>query len=310
MMDTCFATRKAKRFWTLGWEKREIDGLDTYTHGGGIFGFSTRIGYIPEKNISIIILSNLVKEIKFDEIYSAKFSFVDEITENIIKILNNKQVTYLPVPKGKADKKVCGTYKFDETHTATVSIRNDSLFLSTNSKDDFTVFDYNYNKEIIDTTECQFICKQFAKSILVGNFDDFEQYASEEMKKRLFNSRGIAQINGAWKNYSSQSGLFKSYNISNKIKNNYTLSFHFEKAEIIMQLSFNDKNLIQGLFFLNVLPKSNEYSVNLIPIDNNEYIIDGYKYGGYNDYKVIFDKTNQTITFSNDVENFMATKIN
>jgi CubicO group peptidase (beta-lactamase class C family) len=310
MMDTIFTTRKGGKYWALGWAKQKIEGLDCYAHSGGVFGYSSRIAYLPEKNIYIIVLSNLVKDINFDEIYSARFSFVDEIVENIIKIESNKTVAYLPVPKGKADKKLAGKYKFDNLHHADLSIRNDTLVLSTDPKGSFTLFDYCYNKEIVDTGINYPVCREFAQSILAANFEGFEKNVSDEMKKGLFNPEGIKQINGVWKSYASQSGSFLSYTICNRSDNNYTIAFHYEKAEIIMQLSFNSNNLVQGLFFLNVLPKCEVHSVSLVPVGNNEYVVDGYKYGGYNDYRVKFDKSNLIMRFSNDSENFNCSKIN
>jgi len=266
--------------------------------------------HLPEKNTYIIVLSNLVKDLKFDKIYSAKFSFVDEIVENIIKIQNNKTVACLPVPKGKADKKLVGKYMFDSSHFADISLRNDTLVLSTDPKGNFTLFDYCYNTTIADTGINYPICREFANCILTANFDGFEKNASDEIKKGLFTPAGIKQINGAWKGFVEQSGSYLSYNICNRTENNYSIAFHFEKSEIIMQLSFNSNNLLQGLFFQGVLPKCGIHSISLIPAGNNEYIVDGYKYGGYGDYRIKFDKPEQTLSFTNATEGFNAKKIN
>jgi len=309
MMDTCISTGKQKNSWALGWEKRKIDDLDWYSHGGGIFGFSTRISYLPEKGISIIILSNLTKDIKFDEIYSAKFSFIDEITEKTIKILNNKNVEYLPVPNGKANKQLIGNYKFDDSHFANISRLNDSLFFTTDTNNNFTLFDYSLNKDITDTIGNYSICKEFSKAISSANFEGFDKYASEKMKIGLFNAKGIAQINNIWKYYQSKGGEFLSYNIFNKTENSYSLAFHFEKAEITMKISFDNQNLIQGLFFLSVLPKCNIHKVNLVSAGNDEYVVDGYKYGGYKDFRVKYNKTNRSLSFGNETETFTAIKL-
>ena len=309
MLDTCVSIGRSKRFWTLGWEKKTISGLTFYTHSGGDFGFATRIGYLPEKNISIVVLSNLTKEIKFDDIFSANFAFVDEITEKIIKILNGEQVTYLPIPNGQPNASIAGKYKFDDSHSASIQIIGNSLLLSTELKDNFTIFDYTYYREISDTSARYKICKEFAKAILSANFEGFEQYASEQMKAGLFNPKGIAKINGGWKNYTSQSGQFKTFNICNKNDNSYSIAFHFEKAEIVMQLSFNGKDLIQGLFFQKVVPKCTVYNVSLIPVGNDEFFVDGYTYGGYNDYRVKFDKNSNALYFKSETEDFTAVKI-
>lgn len=305
MMDSCFNTGKQKRQWSLGWERQKVDGLDWYSHGGGIFGFSTRIGYLPEKGITIIILSNLVKDLKFDEIYSAKFSFVDEITEKTIKILNNKEVPYLPVPKGRIDKRIAGSYQFDKSHNALVTIQNDSLFLTADVKNNFTLFDYNLNKELKDTMGNYRTCKLLVRSLLSSNFDGFEKYGKEGM----FNSKIAGQLNNAWKYYLSKGGLLSSYNIFSKTGNNYYIAFHLEKAEIVMQVSFNDQNLIQGMFFPSVLPKCSVQSVQLVPVGRDEYVVDGYRNGGYIDFRVKYDHQKRQLSFHNDNESFKATRI-
>lgn len=309
MMDTLVPTRKGGKYWALGWEKQKVGGLDCYAHSGGVFGYSSRIAYLPAKNTYIIVLSNLVKELNLDKRYSAKFSFVDEIVENIIKLQNHESVTCLPVPNGRADKKLTGKYRFDDSHFATVSMHNDTLVISTDPKGNFTLFDYCYNKEIADTGINYPVCKAFAKCILTSGFDGFDKNATDELKKGLFNPGGIKQINGAWKSFAEQGGNYLSYNICSRADNNYTLAFHFEKAEIIMKLSFNSNNLLQGLFFQGVLPKSGVHSVALVPTGKNEYMVDGYKYGGYDDYRIKFDKSKQTLSFRNAAENFYATKI-
>jgi CubicO group peptidase (beta-lactamase class C family) len=312
MLDTCVVTNKGNILWSLGWQKQEIDGLDWYSHGGSIEGFSARIGYLPEKNISIVILSNLVKDIKYGELSSVNFSFVDEIAENIIKILNGKDVTYLPVPNGKADKKHIGNYKLDDSHFMNISLQNDSLFLSTENNSNFTLFDYSLNKEINDTSNNYKICKNFTTSLISGNFEGFEKYASEEMQKGFFNEKGIAALMNFWQYANSQSGEYLSSNICNKIAKpdytDYSLAYHFEQSEVTMQLSFNNQGLISGFFILKVLPKCLIHTVNLVPIGKDEYFVDGYKYGGYNDFSVKYDKTEQSLSLNSDNESFTALK--
>ncbi len=305
MMDSCVGTGKQKKQWALGWERQKIDGLDWYSHGGGIFGFSTRIGYLPEKGITVIILSNLVKELKMDEIYSAKFSFVDEITEKTIKILNNKTVAYLPMPKGRADKKLSGSYQFDKAHHATVFLQNDSLFLMAEAKNNFTLFDYNLNKSLVDTTGNYSTCQILVKALLSANFDGFEKYGKEGM----FNSKIISQLNNVWKYYLSKGGALSSYNIFSRTGNNYSIAFHLEKAEIVMQISFNDQNQIQGMFFPSVLPKCTVQTVHLVPAGKDEYVVDGYKYGGYSDFRVKYDKSLHQLSFATDTDGFTAIKV-
>ncbi len=305
MMDSCVNAGKQNKQWALGWERKKIDGLDWYSHGGGVFGFSTKVGYLPEKGITVIILSNLVKEMNFDEIYSAKFSFVDEITEKILMILNHKTVAYLPVPKGKASKKVTGTYQFDKAHHATVFLQNDSLFLTAEAKDNFTLFDYSLNRSQTDTTGNYSTCQLLVKSLMTANFEGFEKNCVAGM----FNPKIAGQVSNVWKFYLSKGGPVSSYNIFSKSASNYTIAFHLEKAEIVMPVFFNDQHLIKGMFFQSVLPKCTVQTVHLVPAGKDEYVVDGYRNGGYSDFRVKYDSSAQQLSFVTDVDSFTASKV-
>jgi len=312
ILDSSVFTHRGNILWTPGWQKNEEDGQDWYSHGGSIEGFSARIGYLPGENISIVILSNLVKDYKHEGISSVDFSFVDEIAEDIIKILHGKTVTYIPVPKGKPDKKHIGKYKLDDTHLINLSSRNDSLFLTTGINRDFTLFDYNLNKEINDTSGNYRTCKIFTSSLVSNNFDGFERFATEEMQRVFFNNKDITVLTDFWQRILSRAGKYLSSNICDKkVKpgnTDYSLVYHLEEAEVTMQLSFNDHGLISGFFILKVIPRCHIHTVNLIPTGKNEYFVDGYKYGGYNDFRVKYDKNEQSLSFNDDEVSFTAFK--
>jgi CubicO group peptidase (beta-lactamase class C family) len=312
MLDSSVVTHRGNILWTPGWQKNEVDGQDWYSHGGSIEGFSARIGYIPRENISIVILSNLVKDYKHDEVSSVNFSFVDEIAENIIKILHGKTVPYLPVSKGKADKKLIGNYKLDDTHFLNIYFQNDSLFLTTGINNNFTLFDYNLNKEINDTSGNYKTCLVFTSSLVSNNLDGFGKYATVGMQKDFFNEKGMAELMNLWQRILSQAGKYLSSNIYEKNvrpgNTDYSLVYHFEKAEMTMQFYFNENGLISGFYILKVVPKCNVSTVNLIPTGKDEYFVDGYKYGGFNDLRVKYDKNKQSLSFNSDKVSFTAFK--
>ena len=66
---------------------------------------------------------------------------------------------------------------------------------------------------------------------------------------------------------------------------------------MIVQLSFNEQGLINGFYILKVLPKCNVRTVNLLPVNKDEYFIDGFRYGGYKDFNVKYDRKNRTLNF-------------
>ena len=167
MLDTCVKSSFLGNQWTLGWVKLSSDNLIIYSHSGDGAGFATYAGYIPDRKISIIILSNLARGDIRDAVRSTAYTFVDEIAENIIKIFNNKEVAFLPIPGGRADKKICGRYRHHVWHFMTVSLQNDSLYLSADS---VTVFDYIYNKNLTDNSTNIKGCRTLNNAFLNNNF--------------------------------------------------------------------------------------------------------------------------------------------
>ena len=312
MLDTCVVTHMGNTLWTAGWERNEVDSLNLYSHGGSIKGFSTRIGFVPEKNISVVILSNLVKDKSQDGPSSVNYSWVDKITQDIVRILNGKNVSYLPAPAEKPGKIKNGKYSLDDAHFINISYHKDSLFLETESPVNFTLFDYNLYREITDMSSEYEVCKTFISYITGGDLKDFEKYADEKMKKAVFDEKGNALTINFWNNIVSKVGKCSSTNIYYKDEQygskNYSLAFHLEKAELLMQISFNNNSLINGFFILKILPKCNTQTVKLIPTGKNEYFVDGYSYGEYKDFRVKYYKSADRISFESGDEIFTASR--
>jgi hypothetical protein len=49
-------------------------------------------------------------------------------------------------------------------------------------------------------------------------------------------------------------------------------------------------------------------TINLIPTGKDEYFVDGYKYGGFNDFRVEYDKSKQSLSFNSGKVTFTAFK--
>jgi len=174
------------------------------------------------------------------------------------------------------------------------------------------LFDYNLNKEINDTSGTYRTCKIFTSSLVGNNFDGFGRFASEDMQRILFNNKNITVITDFWQRMPSRAGKYLSSNIYDKKvmpgHTDYSLAYHFEEAEVTMQISFNDHGLINGFYILRLIPGCHVHTVNLVPTGKNEYFVDGYKYGGYNDFRVKYDKNEQSLSFNDDKVSFTAFK--
>ncbi|HBE42557.1 MAG TPA: hypothetical protein DDW27_15415 [Bacteroidales bacterium] len=301
MIDTCIDINRGNILWTAGWQKEVIDGHDFYSHCGSIWGFSTRISYAPDEDLTIIVLSNLVRDYTKSGLSSVNFSFVDEIACDIIRIMNGNTVACLPVPGGKATRNHAGNYRLDDDHYINVSFKNDSLFLSANPNSDFTLFNYNLYRDINESTSNYMVCRKFTSSILENNFDGLGKYATEELQHGFFNEKGFTAIMNFWEKVVSHDGQCISSNIYEKeVKPygaDYKLVCHLERSEMIMQLSFNEQGLINGFYILKILPKCNVKTVKLIPVNKDEYFVDGFRYGGFKDFNVKYDRKNGTLNF-------------
>ena len=310
MLDTCVNTGRGNVRWTAGFQKQEIEGHVFYSHGGSTVGYSTLVGYMPDDDISIIILSNLVRDFLKEGQTSVDFSFVGEIADDVLKILHGVAVSYLPLPEGKASKKLEGDYRLDDTHYLTISYSNDSLKLKTRGGDSsFTLFDYNLYREVKDTSDNYKVCKEFISLFLANKLNGFGKYATDELKG-VFDEHSVEGMQNFWEGVQSHYGNYKSSNVYEKTLMqgwaDYLLSFHLENAEIIMRISFNTAGMINGFYILKLLPKCNIYEVNLIPTDRDQYFVNGYSYGGFNDFRIGYDPQKRTMSFSNGNDNFEA----
>ncbi|HAM10278.1 MAG: hypothetical protein A2X04_01650 [Bacteroidetes bacterium GWF2_41_9] len=312
MLDTCFVINKGNKLWTAGWEKNVLDGVNLYSHGGSIKGFSTRIGFVPEENISIVILSNLVKDKSQDGPSSVNYSWVDEITEDIVRIMKGKNVAYLPMPAKKHGNLKTGSYLLDDVNFINITSRKDSLFLETDNQGNITLFNYNLYKEITDLSSEYEVCKIFVSYITSGDLKDFGKYADDKMKKAAFDEKGNVATIDFWNYIVSKAGKCSSVSIYNKDEQNgsknYSLAFHLDKAEVLMQLSFNDNSQINGFYILKVFPKCDIHTVKLIPTGKNEYFVNGYSYGGFKDFHVKYDKPAKRISFESGNEVITASR--
>lgn len=104
----------------LGVEVRDVDGLKVIEHGGGIQGFSTELIYVPERNIAVVVLSN---------VYS---SVPGTLGEQLLDVALGKPVILAserkPVPIAKEElKKFIGIYDLSPAFAITITVGGDSL---------------------------------------------------------------------------------------------------------------------------------------------------------------------------------------
>ena len=113
-------TTPGKGGYALGLEVRTEDGTQVVSHGGGIEGFNTRLTYLPEKKIAVVVLSNV------------NGAAPDRMGNQLLQVALGKTVVLdnerkaVPIAKEELAKFV-GEYAMSPTFSVTFAVEGDTL---------------------------------------------------------------------------------------------------------------------------------------------------------------------------------------
>ncbi|UAM98880.1 serine hydrolase [Polaribacter litorisediminis] len=278
----------------FGWRIENKGGEKWINHTGLLPGTASIIGFLPEKNIKIIILSNATTtDLISESTFQGKNQFVDgAIIDNLIKIIQNKAPELLPIAVKSKNKKVKNskkTYSLDNEHSLMITKEDDSYLLKTIGEEPWSIFTYQFSRNAAKNNKASEAALFFANAMSTQNFEGLAKYGNDEMKGFLGSDQGVNQLKGMWDYFIKQAGTFKSYNIYKIIgeKNkNVHVRFHFEKEDVGFVLGLNASNKIQGMFMDDAIKTSTIASVKLIPIHENEFFINGHQNEGMQDLRI------------------------
>ncbi|MCJ7468337.1 MAG: beta-lactamase family protein [Maribacter sp.] len=289
----------------LGWV---IDdkGDEKWVYNNGLLpGHASVMGSLPYKNIKIIILSNATSINPVKDEFQGEITFVPEITDKIISLVQGKRIENLPIPikfKNNSIVDAPNTYQLDDEHALLLKKEGNTYSLETAGKVPWSVFTYTFAKNANENDANSETALFFANAMSTQNFDGLINYANDQMKGFLGTEEGLGQLKGMWTNFLQHAGKFISYNIykidGEDVKNVH-IRFHFETVDIGMVLSINTDYKIQGMFMDDSVKTSHIHTVNLIPINENEYFINGHQNGGMQDLTIIFSETGLILTDGN-----------
>jgi CubicO group peptidase (beta-lactamase class C family) len=282
----------------LGWRIDNKGGEKWINHTGLLPGNTSIIGSLPEKNIKIIILSNATStDLITESDFQGKSQFVDgEIIDNVIAALQGKKPELLPLEVKKVNKNAIDysrTYALDKQHSLILTKQGNDYSLETIGAESWSVFTYQFSRDAKENNKTSETALYFANAWSTQNFEGLSDYANDDMKGFLGTEEGINQLKGMWAYFIQQAGVFKSYNIykiegeDNKTVN---IRFHFEKEDIGFVLGINSTNQIQGMFMDDTVKTSTIQQVKLIPINENEFFINGHQNKGMQDLKIKVSK--------------------
>jgi len=299
----------------LGWEIKNKGGEKWISHGGLLPGSASIIGSLAEKNIKIIILSNATSANPItDKTFKGKLEFINGgILDNVIALLQGKTPELLPLPvkiKNNNTGNYSKTYKLDNNHSLILTKQENEYSLEAVGAEAWSVFTYNFSRDAKEDNKSSEIALFFANAMSTQNFKGLDDYADDQMKGFFGSEEGIQQLKGIWAYFVKESGKFRSYNIY-KIEGegNKTvhIRFHFEKNDIGIFLGINAANQIQGMFMDEAVKTCHIEKVKLIPINENEFFINGHQNGGMQDLKVKVSENG--LILIDDKTNFKATII-
>lgn len=300
----------------IGWRIENKGGEKWINHSGLLPGATSLIGFLPERNFKIIILSNATSsDLITEDTVQGKSQFVDgEIIDNVIAVLQDKKVELLPIADNTMNKKTEDfkrTYVLDNDHSLILTKQGDDYSLETIGSESWSVFTYQFSRNAKENNKSSEIALYFANAMSTQNFKGLSNYADDEMKSFLGSEQGQDQLKGIWAYFIKEAGEFRSYNIY-KVAGEDTktvhIRFHFEKDDIGMVLGINASNQIQGMFKDDAVKTSHINIVKLTPLSKSEFFINGHQNGGMQDLKITL--ANKGLSLTDGSINFRAEAIN
>ena len=276
----------------LGWSIEHRGGEKWINHSGLLPGSASIMGFLPEKNIKIIILSNATStKLDAKDDFQGKREFVSgAIIDNVIAAVQGKRPELLPMQVNNSNKEDYNqSYDLDDMHSLTFKKQGNNYTLESTGSDSWSIFTYAFSKNAKEDNKASEIASFFANAFSTQDFNGLSDFGSEEMKTFFGSEDGIKQLKGIWSYFLEQAGAFKSYNIYNiEGENTKTVNirFHFEKNDVGIVLSINKENLIQGMFNDDTVKTSHVSKVVLTPIGKDEFFINGHQNGGMQDLRV------------------------
>jgi len=298
----------------LGWVIDQKGGEKWVYNSGLLPGYASVMGSLPEKNIKIIILSNATSVNPVMDEFQGEVTFVPEITDKIISLIQGKSIEILPIRikiKNNSIANITSTYQLDEEHSIIFKKEGNTYSLETSGKEPWSVFTYAFSRNVKENDASSETALFFANAMSTQNFEGLTNYANDHMKGFLGTEEGIGQLKGMWANFLQHAGKFMSYNIykieSEEVKNVH-IRFHFQTFDVGIVLSINADHKIQGMFMDDAVKTSHIKTVKLLPISEHEFFINGHQNGGMQDLKIRVSDTDLILTDSS--LNFEAKGIN
>ncbi len=280
----------------LGWTIETRNGKKWINHDGADIGYAALLGSFPEEELDIVMVSNVSSSLE-SSMNGIKHSFIKDIANNIIDIIDEKPINQLPMPDNKRID-INQAYRLDKDHSFKINSSDSGIWLNTTGENSWSIFNYAFARDLTEKSKAYDRAIIFSQAMEKQSLDKLEGISNNEMKGFFSSEDGQNQLKGMWQFFQQQMGYFVSSNIY-KIEqgNNKVISvrFKFKNSSIGMTLVFDDQELIQGMFMDESVKTSTVKKVELIPTGENSFFINGFAVGGLQDITLVLNDNGITI---------------
>ncbi len=181
----------------LGWVI-DSKGDDKWVYNTGLLpGYASVMGSLPERDLKIIILSNATSVNPVEDEFPGEVTFVSEISDKIISLVQGKKTENLPKPIHSANKSIVNaskTYLLDREHSLILKKQGNNYSLETQGEEEWSVFTYAFSRNAKENDAYSETALFFADAMSTQNFEGLADYASGDMKGFLGSEEGYRSI--------------------------------------------------------------------------------------------------------------------
>ncbi|MFP4557382.1 MAG: serine hydrolase domain-containing protein [Bacteroidales bacterium] len=263
-----------REHYGYGWQIGSRKGNEYHHHGGGTLGYVCEVGFFPELDIYVVVLTNHSHNLL--EI-GKSVQVVNEINRQIDNILFGEPYKKLPVPKRSINISLNNNYNVGG-YEYTIN-QNEESFEITAVDDSPSILDIAFLQDLNHNDKSFKKVQKLAEAF--GN-EDFKYIRknAELMLKVLVSTKKLA---GVWTEITGDKGEFLGYNFyqvpNEKYKSSYKVRLVHENKEIGLLLTFNKRGKMMGMHIDKTFSFGGPKKVQAIPISNDLLFIDGFKHG-------------------------------
>lgn len=261
-------------YYGYGWQIATRKGNKYYYHGGGTLGYVCEIGFFPEMDLYVIVLTNHSHNL-LD--IGKSVQICDEINREIQNILFNEPYKKLPVPQSKTNISLDGNYSIGGGIYSIT--QHDQVFEIAAIDSSPSILDIAFLQDLTNEGK-EFIKKQKIAEAFGNEYFGYVRKNSMFLLKCLLSKKKLTEI---WTEITGDKGKFTGYNFyhlpDEQHKSGYKVRLVYQNKEVGLMLTFNKRGKMKGMHIDQSFSFGGPKTVQAIPISHNLLFVDGFRHG-------------------------------